>query len=247
MNSEILAELSGVSFSFGKKSILSDTSLSIKTGQITCLAGPSGSGKSTILYILGGFLKPNEGKLFFRNKSVYTFGEFGLGKYRKQNIGFLFQDFRLLPFLTVEENIRFPAYFSGQKTDEAHVKNLLSRLGIEHRRKAYPSEISGGEAQRTALGRALYMKPALLLLDEPTGNLDAETEKEIFQILKDLRNEGLALVCVTHSKFILQNADQSYRLSGGKLLEYGHQAVAVAAEPISSAPEKITKKRKTAK
>lgn len=212
--------LQNIRFAYGKRTILDDISLDFAPGSFSVIAGESGSGKSTLLYILGGFLKPDSGKYLFNGKPVYLrLGEFGLGRFRKNNIGFLFQDFRLLPFLTVEQNIRFPSLFSGAALDKARLTERMQRLGIAHRAKAYPNSISGGEAQRTALARALLMDPPVLLLDEPTGNLDSATEVAIVSLLEDLRAEGLTLVCVSHSEYIMKRADRVLRLSNGRLSE----------------------------
>ncbi|AFM11966.1 ABC transporter ATP-binding protein [Turneriella parva] len=224
-----LLSLSEISLSYGKRKILDAIDLEIAPGSFTVIAGESGSGKSTLLYILGGFLRPDRGIYLFEGKRVYgRFGEFGLGRFRKKYVGFLFQDFRLLPFLTVEQNIRFPALFSGKKLAKEQLQNQMQNLGIAHRSKAYPNTVSGGEAQRTALARALLMNPPLLLLDEPTGNLDSATEAAIVAELVRLKAQGLTLVCVSHSNFIMQHADRVLRLIDGKL----HEQVAVTAKPV---------------
>lgn len=213
---ENLIELKKLSFSYGKRRILNEIDLNFPTGSFSVIAGESGSGKSTLLYILGGFQRPGAGEYLFRGNRVYRrFGEFGLGAFRKKNIGFLFQDFRLLPFLTVEQNIRFPVYFSGMRFENKRLTESMEKLGIAHRARAYPSAISGGEAQRTGLCRALLMNPPLLLLDEPTGNLDRATEQAIVDVLQDLKTSGLTLICVSHSAFIMERADRVIHLKDG--------------------------------
>ncbi|MDH4263858.1 MAG: ATP-binding cassette domain-containing protein, partial [Spirochaetia bacterium] len=179
--------------------------------------GKSGSGKSTLLYVLGGFLRPVSGLYLFEKKKVYKVGEIGLGRFRKKNIGFLFQDFRLLPFLTIEQNILFPMYFTGDTLSSERTDYLLNLMGLEHRRKAFPKEISGGEAQRTALARALLLEPKLLLLDEPTGNLDKETELEVVDQLLGLKLRGFTIICVTHSPVIGRQADFIWNISDTNL------------------------------
>lgn len=214
--SNAIIELENISFAYGKRKILDSISLDFAPGSFSVIAGESGSGKSTLLYILGGFLRPDSGNYRFNGRPVYRgWGEFGLGRFRKNNIGFLFQDFRLLPFLTVEQNIRFPALFSGSMLDKQKLADRMERLGITHRAKAYPNAISGGEAQRTALARALLMSPPVLLLDEPTGNLDSATEIAIVSVLEDLQKEGLTLVCISHSEYIMRRADRVLRLREG--------------------------------
>ncbi|MBX3720519.1 MAG: ATP-binding cassette domain-containing protein [Turneriella sp.] len=215
---ENLITLKNLSFSYGKRKILDAIDLDFAPGSFSVIAGESGSGKSTLLYILGGFQRPGGGEYLFRGNRVYRrFGEFGLGSFRKKNIGFLFQDFRLLPFLTVEQNIRFPVYFSGIRFENARLKERMEQLGIAHRARAYPSAISGGEAQRTGLCRALLMDPPLLLLDEPTGNLDRATEQAIVDVLQALKKSGLTLICVSHSAFIMECADRVIHLKDGKI------------------------------
>lgn len=222
-DSSELVNLEKVSFHYSKRIILDEVNLSLAKGSMTSIIGKSGSGKSTLLYILGGFLKPAKGRYLFDAKPVYSFAEFGLGRFRKKNIGFVFQDFRLLSFLTVEQNIRFPLWFSGKPVQKEHIQKIMSQLGIEHRKKAKPHSISGGEAQRTAIGRALLLKPRLILLDEPTGNLDQNTELEIIEVLKTLRSEGYTLVCITHSNEIMAASDNVYHLDQGKLSVYEKQ------------------------
>jgi len=214
-----LIELRNLDFAYGKRRIFDNLNLTFERGSFSVIAGESGSGKSTLLYILGGFQKPERGEYLFSGQRVYgPFGEFGLGRFRKKNIGFLFQDFRLLPFLTVQQNIRFPVLFSGLRLPDKKVTEQMERLGIAHRAKAYPTAISGGEAQRTGLARALLMNPPLLLLDEPTGNLDGTTERAIVEVLEGLKKEGLTLVCASHSNYIMQRADRVYDLKDGNII-----------------------------
>lgn len=213
-----IIELRDINFSYGKRKLLQSVNLSFAPGSFSVIAGESGSGKSTLLYILGGFQKPDKGTYLFQGRRVYgRFGEFGLGAFRKRNIGFLFQDFRLLPFLTVEQNIRFPSLFSGAALDKTRLRDRMEKLGIAHRSRAFPTAISGGEAQRTGLARALLMNPPVLLLDEPTGNLDRRTEEAIVGVLEGLRDEGLTLICVSHSAYIMERASQVFYLKDGAL------------------------------
>lgn len=213
-----LLSLRDICLSYGKRVILDHTSADFYPGSFTVIAGESGCGKSSLLYILGGLLKPDSGQYLFRGRPVYRWlGEWGLSRFRKKNIGFLFQDFRLLPFLTVEENVRFPVLFSGVRMGKSKIQQRLKQLGIAHRAKAYPHTISGGEAQRTALARALLLEPPLLLLDEPTGNLDRDTEIAIVNLLLELQREGLTLICASHSEYMMAHADRVMVLAGGKL------------------------------
>jgi len=214
---DFILELEDIEVSYRKKIIFSGASCQVKKGDFIAVTGKSGTGKSTLLYTLGGFLRPSMGKYLFENKRVYRVGEIGLGNFRKKNIGFLFQDFRLLPFLTIEQNIQFPIYFTGETLPRERTDYLLNLLGLEHRRKAYPSDISGGEAQRTALARALLLEPKLLLLDEPTGNLDAETEQEVIGQLLDLKHRGFTIICVTHSPIISRQADYVWKIEDARI------------------------------
>lgn len=218
-NSNTIIELSQVSLRFKKKELFSKLDLSIEKASLVSIAGRSGEGKSSLLYILGAFLKPTRGKYFFQENSVYALWPpwQTAGRFRRKNIGFLFQDFRLLPFLNVEQNISFPVLFSGQKITRKQIHKLMDDLSILHLRKSMPNQISGGEAQRTALGRALVLKPRVLLLDEPSGNLDDQTEQEILKIFANLKAQGLTLICVTHSRVIMSACDQVYELHEGKL------------------------------
>ncbi len=214
----ILLKLKEVSFSYKQSNILENVNLTIDQKSFIVLAGESGTGKSTLLYILAGLLKPDSGEYLFSNRPVHEMGKFATAQFRRENIGILFQDFRLLPFLTAEQNIRFPLYFLSEKMDSNKVNRLLDELKIDHRKKAYPKNLSGGEAQRTAIARSMILQPQLLLLDEPTGNLDAKTEKLIVDSLMKFRTKyKLTIFCVTHSKYIMKQADKVWHL-GNKVL-----------------------------
>ncbi len=209
-----IIELKEISFSYGNRKILDKVNMAVNSGEFISIAGESGSGKSTLLYILARFIKPDSGTYLFEN-SRPAWAPF----FRRKNIGFLFQDFRLLPFLTVEKNIAFPQYFSGRHIQQNTIREMMSKLNIETRRKAKPDSISGGEAQRTALARALLMNPKVLLLDEPSGNLDAETEKKLIQIFLDLKDESKTLICVTHSAEIMKASDRILDLKKSVFVE----------------------------
>ena len=216
----MLYELKDCSFGYGRKKLISSVNLEIPKGSFTAFAGKSGSGKSTLLFSLAGLLKPMSGEVFFEQKSLYSFGEFGLGRYRRNNIAFLFQDFRLLPFLSLEKNVKMPSYFSGAKVEKGYLDQLLQEFGLSHRRKALPKYLSGGESQRVALARALLTSPKVLFLDEPTGNLDEQTEQEILELLIKKKEQGLNLVCVTHSSYVMSKADKVYHIQDEELVEH---------------------------
>ncbi len=223
---ENIISVEGLSFSYGNrllskwsdtKKILDNISFNLPKGSFMCVTGESGSGKSTLLYILATLLKPRRGTYLFNNINLTRKNQFYLSKFRHHNIGILFQDFRLLPFLTVEKNIHLPTLFSGQQRSASHTKQLLEDFNIWDRRNACPSDISGGEAQRTALARVLILNPKLILLDEPTGNLDKKTEKHIIKYLMRIKKQGVTLFCVSHSEVLIQKADIVYKLHEGKL------------------------------
>lgn len=193
---------------------MSGVDLDINTSEFISIKGESGTGKSTLLYILGRFIRPDSGDYLFDGKKPGWAPAF-----RRKNIGFLFQDFRLLNFLTIEKNIAFPKYFTGIHISKDRIREIMQKLNIDHRRTAYPDSISGGEAQRTALARALLLDPRVLLLDEPSGNLDLETEKKLISIFLQLKEEGKTLVCVTHSKEIMKESDRVIEFKDQKLKE----------------------------
>ena len=213
-----LLTLKHLSFSYGERIILKDICLDIVSKSFTSIIGESGSGKSTLLYILAGLLKPDAGEYVFQEQPLQNMGKFSAAQFRRTNIGVLFQDFRLLPFLTAKQNIKLPLYFLPEKIQNTKVENMLDELKISHRQKAYPRDLSGGEAQRTAMARAMVLEPKLLLLDEPTGNLDFDTEKSIVQYLRKFRKQrGLSIICITHSKYITAESDEVWTLKKGVL------------------------------
>ena len=215
-----LVKLNKLSFSYHKKKILENINLDIHQKSFITIAGTSGSGKSTLLYILAALLKPKSGEYFLSKKPVHQMGKFKMAKFRRDNIGILFQDFRLLPFLTTQQNIKLPLYFLSEKINKNRVNHLLDELKISHRKKAYPKDLSGGEAQRTAIARSIILQPKLLLLDEPTGNLDATTEKIIIEYLMKFRKKNkLTIVCITHSHYIMEQADEVWTLKDAILVK----------------------------
>lgn len=209
-----IIEITNLSFRYGKRLIMENVNFQINPGEFVSIKGESGTGKSTLLYLLARFVRPNSGNYLFDGKKPEWAPVF-----RRKNIGFLFQDFRLLNFLTLEKNIAFPKYFSGIHISSKKINDLMQKLNIDHRRSAYPDSISGGEAQRTALARALLLNPKILLLDEPSGNLDSDTEKKLISIFKELKNDGKTLICVTHSKEIMKASDRIFELKDKKIQE----------------------------
>ncbi len=163
---------------------LKPTDLEIKEGEFLAIVGPSGSGKSTLLHLLAGLDKPSAGKVFINEQDIYELSENELSRYRRQNIGFIFQAFNLMPILSAEENIKLPVLMDGKKVDEGYIDELMDVLNIKERRKHLPGELSGGQQQRVSIARALANKPSIIFADEPTGNLDSKNSKEVLQLLK---------------------------------------------------------------
>ena len=154
---------------------------------------------------------------YFENMEVSQFNKFDLARFRRKNIGILFQDFRLLPFLNVKQNIKLPLFFLPEKIKGEKVTEIMQSLKILHRRKAFPKDISGGEAQRTAIARAMILRPKILLLDEPTGNLDRETEKSIVKILLNYKKQGMTIVVISHSHNMAKTADYVFEVKNKKI------------------------------
>ncbi len=196
--------------------------LSIEPGEFVALVGPSGSGKSTLLNLLGGLDRASSGELWLDGTALHTATEADRTLHRRQRIGFIFQSFNLLPRLTALENVAIPLMLSGVSVAEreARAKDLLEKVGLGHRLTHYPTELSGGEQQRTAVARALIHNPSLILADEPTGNLDSKTGEEVMALLKELnREQGITLIVVTHDEEVAAYADRIVKLRDGHIVE----------------------------
>ena len=194
--------------------------LEIGRGQFTVIMGRSGSGKSTLLHLLGGLDKPGSGKVFIENKDIFKHSRDGLAKFRRRKIGFIFQDYNLVPSLTVWENIILPLGLENIVPDTKKIENLLEKTGLSDKKNAMPETLSGGQKQRCAIARAIVTEPAVILADEPTGNLDSQTGAEIVGLLKQSVEEyGQTLVMITHDGDIAKIADQVYFIEDGKLVE----------------------------
>lgn len=201
-----------------KVEALKDINLEIEQGEFVAIVGPSGSGKSTLLHLLGGVDKPTSGEVIIRGESVYKLKEKELSVLRRRKIGFVFQFFNLIPVLTAEENIEMPVLLDGVKIDKEYLEDLLKLLGLENRRKYHPSELSGGQQQRVSIGRALANKPAVILADEPTGNLDSKNSKEILELLKySAKKYKQTLILITHDINIARAADRVITIEDGKI------------------------------
>jgi putative ABC transport system ATP-binding protein len=194
--------------------------LSIARGEFVALVGPSGSGKSTVLNLIGGLDRPTGGQVWINGTELSSSDERTLTRHRRQHVGFVFQSFNLLPRLTAQENVALPLMFSNvpEKEREARARALLARVGLEQRLSHRPTQLSGGEQQRVAIARALVSEPALLLADEPTGNLDTASGAEIMALLKELNQErGLTLLVVTHDAEVAAFADRVVSLRDGRV------------------------------
>jgi lipoprotein-releasing system ATP-binding protein len=204
---------------FGKRHILNDVSIEVKPGQIIAITGKSGTGKTTLLGIVSGLLKPGKGRVSFQNRNIFRWTDFTRSRFRNRKIGFVFQFFNLLPDMTCYQNIVYPALLNPfSRSVRKRADELISFLGLSEIRNQYPATLSGGERQRVAIARAIINHPAMILADEPTGNLDDLSALDIISLFKRLREEqNIAFVIVTHDSRIVGIADRHYHLSGGVL------------------------------
>lgn len=201
---------------------LKDVSFTVPKGEFVAVVGESGSGKSTLLNMLGALDTPTSGKVFIDGNDTFKMKERQLTVFRRRNIGFIFQAFNLIPELTVEQNIIFPVLLDYQKPDKKYLEELLTVLGLAERRNHLPSQLSGGQQQRVAIGRALLTRPALILADEPTGNLDSQNSSEVIALLKEAAKKyAQTIVMITHSPGIAQTADRVLKVSDGTLTDLG--------------------------
>ena len=193
--------------------------LRIERGEFVAILGPSGSGKTTLMEILGCLSAPSSGRYLFRERDVAGIGHDGLAKLRGEDIGFVFQSFNLLPRLSIVENVELPLAYRrvGRRERRERALSTLERVGLGHRARHKPSEISGGERQRVAIARALVNRPSLVLADEPTGNLDTQTGNEIIDLLRELQAEGNTVVMVTHNLKIGQRAARQLSIRDGQI------------------------------
>ena len=200
---------------------LSDVSFAAEQGEFIAIAGTSGSGKSTLLNLLGGLDVPTEGKISIRGHDIGSLTRKEQTIFRRRNIGFVFQNYSLMPVLNVYDNVALPVTFDkGSHVDREHIRELLNELGLWEKRKRYPSELSGGQQQRAAIARALANKPALLLADEPTGNLDSKTAVEVIGLLKaSSQKYHQTVLMVTHNEALAQSCDRIIRIEDGRLYQ----------------------------
>ena len=197
---------------------LDNVSFSVERGEFVSIIGPSGSGKSTLLHILGGVDKPTEGKVYIDGIDIHSLNEDKLAIFRRRQIGLIYQFYNLIPILNVEENMTLPILLDGKKPDKKLLKALVEKLGLKDRLKHLPNQLSGGQQQRVSIGRALINHPALLLADEPTGNLDSKNSKEIVSLLKKFNRENnQTVIIITHDERIALSADRVITIEDGKI------------------------------
>ena len=198
---------------------LDNVSFSIEKGQFVAIIGPSGSGKSTLLHILGGVDKPTSGKVYLDGTDVYAQNDEQLAIFRRRQVGLIYQFYNLIPVLNVTENITLPVLMDGQKVNKERLHELLQVLRLEERQKHLPNQLSGGQQQRVSIGRALMNAPAVVLADEPTGNLDSKNSQEIVELLKlSNRKYNQTLIMITHDENIALQADRIIAIEDGKII-----------------------------
>lgn len=203
-----------------KVEALKSTNLTIEQGTFVAIVGRSGSGKSTLLHILGGLTKPNKGKVLLEGQSLYEMNDDKLSRFRRRRMGFVFQFFNLLPTQNVIENIVLPIHLDGGKQDDEYIDEILELLEIKDKKIAFIGELSGGQQQKVAIARALASKPAIILADEPTGNLDAKSSREVVEQLKlSQRKYHQTVVLVTHDDLIASQADRIITIEDGMIIK----------------------------
>ncbi len=201
-----------------KVEALKNVSFTVRRGEFVAIIGASGSGKSTLLHMLGGLDRPTSGKVYVDNEDIYKLNEEKLAIFRRRNIGFVFQFFNLIPVLNVEENISLPSLLDREKADKGYLDEVISMLGLKDRVTHLPSELSGGQQQRVSIGRALINKPALILADEPTGNLDSKNSKEVIELLKlSSKKYNQTLIIITHDINVAEQADRVITIVDGEI------------------------------
>ena len=198
---------------------LDDVSFSVENGQFVAIIGPSGSGKSTLLHILGGVDRPTSGKVFLNGQDVFAQNEDQLAIFRRRQVGLIYQFYNLIPVLNVTENITLPVQLDNREVNQEHLNDLLDTLNLRGRENHLPSQLSGGQQQRVSIGRALMNAPAVVLADEPTGNLDSRNSQEIMELLKESnRKYGQTLIVITHDEHLALQADRIISIEDGRIV-----------------------------
>jgi putative ABC transport system ATP-binding protein len=208
--------------------VIQKLSLNIQAGEFVSIIGPSGSGKSTLLHLIGGLDRPSQGKIIVNGQELSNLSDSKLSRFRNQNLGFVFQDFHLLDYLNLEQNIALPFKIKNRHDQltpdqQEYLGHLLNELGLSERRHHLPKQLSGGQKQRTAIGRALIMQPGILLADEPTGNLDSSTGKKIIELIRKIHQEkNLTTIVVTHDLHVAESADRIIEIQDGQIIDKPH-------------------------
>ena len=198
---------------------LDNVSFSVEKGEFLAIIGPSGSGKSTLLHIIGGVDKPTSGKVWMDGQDVYAQDEEQLAVFRRRQVGLIYQFYNLIPVLNVIENMTLPVLMDGRKVDQDRLSELMSTLGLEGRKNNLPNQLSGGQQQRVSIGRALMNAPAVVLADEPTGNLDSKNSQEIVELLRmSNKKYGQTLIVITHDENIALQADRIIAIEDGRIV-----------------------------
>lgn len=217
-----ILEVKNLSKTYGKGDTLvkalDNVSFSVEQGEFVAIIGPSGSGKSTLLHILGGVDVPTSGNVIINDTDISSLDETALAIFRRRQIGLIYQFYNLIPILTVEENLTLPLLLDGRKPDKQIVNSLIEKLGLSDRLTHLPNQLSGGQQQRVSIGRALINNPALMLADEPTGNLDSENSREIVSLLRHFNKEyKQTVIIITHDEKIAMSADRVISIEDGKI------------------------------
>ena len=203
-----------------KVTALDNVSFSIEKGEFVAIVGASGSGKSTLLHLLGGVDRPTGGKVFIEGKEIYKLNDDGLAIFRRRQVGLIYQFYNLIPILNVEENITLPLSLDGREVNKSRLDELINLLGLNERRTHLPNELSGGQQQRTSIGRALITNPAIILADEPTGNLDSKSSDEVVALLKKSNKDfKQTIIMITHNLEIAKVADRIITIEDGKIVK----------------------------
>ena len=201
-----------------KINAVDNISFSVSKGEFVAIVGASGSGKSTLLHLIGGVDRPNSGKVYIDGKDIYSLNNDNLAIFRRRQIGLIYQFYNLIPILNVEENITLPCDLDGNKIDEQRLNELLKTLGLENRKKHLPNELSGGQQQRVSIGRAVVNNPAIILADEPTGNLDSKSSEEVVELLKMTNKKyKQTIIMITHNLELANEADRVITIEDGKI------------------------------
>ncbi|CEK38573.1 ABC transporter ATP-binding protein [Paraclostridium sordellii] len=199
---------------------LNDANIEVEAGEFVSIIGPSGSGKSTMLHLMGGLERPTSGTVKIEGKDIYKLSESRLAQYRRQKIGFIFQQYNLIPVLNVRENIEMPLMLDKANIDKDYIDDIIEFLGLTSRQNHLPNQLSGGQQQRVAIARALAAKPTIVLADEPTGNLDTKTTDEVMKLLKkSIKKYNRTLIMITHNENIAKNADRIISIVDGNIKE----------------------------